>query len=82
MSFRLIRYHIFLIKSRPFFQIIKYNIQQMDALSKAPYTSEFLDTILGTNVGGALNMAVVELLTGNTDAAGIVQAMTDAAAKG
>ncbi|WP_407317193.1 hypothetical protein UQW22_11925 [Isoptericola halotolerans] len=34
------------------------------------------------HVGTALNQAVVELLAGNTDAAGLVQAITDAAAKG
>ncbi|WP_353082646.1 ABC transporter substrate-binding protein [Tessaracoccus lapidicaptus] len=60
----------------------EYNIQQLDAIAEATYVSDFLDTLLGQNVGNALNIAVVELLAGNTDAEGVVKAMSDAAAKG
>ncbi|MFV2143430.1 ABC transporter substrate-binding protein [Isoptericola sp. G70] len=59
-----------------------YNIQMMEALNNATYVSDWLDTNYGQNVGTALNQAVVELLAGNTDAEGLVQAITDAAAKG
>jgi raffinose/stachyose/melibiose transport system substrate-binding protein len=59
----------------------KYNQQQMDALAEASFVTDFLDTTIGSAVGGALNQAVVELLAGNIDGAGIVKAMDDAAAK-
>ncbi len=36
---------------------------------------------LGPNVGNALNVGVVNLLAGQSDAAGIVKAVSDAAAK-
>ncbi len=60
----------------------EYNKQQLEAIAEATYVSDFLDTLLGQNVGNALNQAVVELLAGNIDAAGVVKAMEDAAAKG
>ena len=59
-----------------------YNIQMMEALDNATYVSDWLDTNYGQNVGTALNQAVVELLAGNTDAEGLVQAIADAAARG
>jgi raffinose/stachyose/melibiose transport system substrate-binding protein len=56
-----------------------YNIEMMDALSKATYVSDWLDTNYGQAVGTALNQAVVDLLAGKSDPAGIVKAITDAA---
>ena len=40
------------------------------AYNKAPYVSQWLDTILGQNVGNALNVAVVDMLAGKSDAQG------------
>lgn len=52
------------------------------AYNKAPYVSQWLDTVYGQNVGNALNVAVVNMLAGKSDAAGIVAATNDAAKKG
>ena len=41
----------------------------------------WLDTLFGQNVGNALNVAVVNLLAGQGDAADIVTAVNDAANK-
>ncbi|WP_092541751.1 ABC transporter substrate-binding protein [Actinoplanes derwentensis] len=54
----------------------------LDAYNKAPYVSQWLDTVYGQNVGNALNVGVVNLLAGKGDVAGIIQAVTDAAKKG
>jgi len=54
----------------------------MEAYNSAPYVSQWLDTLYGQNVGNALNVGVVNLLAGNGDAAGIIKAANDAAAKG
>jgi len=54
----------------------------LDAYNKAPYVVQWLDTTYGQNVGNALNVGVVDMLAGKGDAAGIVQAANDAAAKG
>lgn len=54
----------------------------LEAYSEAPYVSVWLDTLYGQNVGNALNGAVVDLLAGNTDPEGVVQAVNDAAARG
>ncbi|MBB2947049.1 raffinose/stachyose/melibiose transport system substrate-binding protein [Actinoplanes lutulentus] len=54
----------------------------LDAYNKAPYVSQWLDTIYGQNVGNALNVGVVNLLAGKGDVAGIIQAVNDAAKKG
>jgi raffinose/stachyose/melibiose transport system substrate-binding protein len=48
----------------------------------APFVSQWLDTLYGQNVGNALNVAVVNMLAGKSDAAGIVSATNDAAKKG
>ncbi len=48
----------------------------------APYVSVWLDTLLGQNVGNALNVGVVDLLAGKGDAQGIVDAVEDAIKKG
>src|SRR3712207_5549578 len=54
----------------------------LDAYNKAPYVSQWLDTVYGQNVGNALNIGVVNLLAGKGDVAGIIKAANDAAAKG
>ncbi len=54
----------------------------MDAYNSAPYVSVWLDTLYGQNVGNALNVGVVDLLAGKGDAAGIIKAANNAAAKG
>jgi raffinose/stachyose/melibiose transport system substrate-binding protein len=54
----------------------------LDAYNKAPYVSQWLDTLYGQNVGNALNVGVVNLLAGKGDVAGIVTAVNDAAKKG
>ena len=57
-------------------------IEVKNALNKAAYTMQFLDTQYGQNVGNALNAAVVNLLAGKGTPAGIVSATSEAAAKG
>jgi ABC-type glycerol-3-phosphate transport system substrate-binding protein len=52
------------------------------AYNAAPYVMVWLDTQFGQNIGNALNTGVVNMLAGKGDSAGIVKAMTDAAAKG
>ncbi|QGQ18157.1 extracellular solute-binding protein [Cellulomonas sp. JZ18] len=51
------------------------------AYNAAPYVSQWLDTVYGQNVGNALNVGVVDMLAGKRDAAGIVEAVNDAAAR-
>ncbi|WP_314427816.1 extracellular solute-binding protein [uncultured Microbacterium sp.] len=51
------------------------------AYNDAPYATQWLDTVYGQNVGNALNVAVVDLLAGNSDAEQLVKAVQDAAAK-
>jgi raffinose/stachyose/melibiose transport system substrate-binding protein len=58
------------------------SVSALQALNKAGYTMQFLDTQYGQNVGNALNAAVVNLLAGKGTSAGIVSAATEAAAKG
>jgi raffinose/stachyose/melibiose transport system substrate-binding protein len=57
-------------------------VEVKNALNKAGYTMQFLDTQYGQNVGNALNAAVVNLLAGKGTPAGIVSATSEAAAKG
>jgi raffinose/stachyose/melibiose transport system substrate-binding protein len=54
----------------------------LDAYNKAPYVSQWLDTVYGQNVGNALNIGVVNMLAGKGDVAGIIKAVNDAAKKG
>ncbi len=54
----------------------------LDAYNKAPYVSQWLDTLYGQSVGNALNVGVVNLLAGKGDVAGIIKAVNDAAKKG
>ncbi len=56
-----------------------YDKQMIESLNEATYVSDFLDTNYGQKVGTVLNQAVVELLTGATDPAGLVAAITEAA---
>ena len=52
------------------------------AYNKAPFVSQWLDTVYGQNVGNALNTAVVNLLAGKGDPQGLVDAVKNAAKKG
>ncbi|MGN6445080.1 ABC transporter substrate-binding protein [Amnibacterium sp.] len=52
------------------------------AYNKAPFVSQWLDTVYGQNVGNALNVSVVNLLAGKSNAAGIVSTVDQAAKKG
>ena len=62
--------------SEPYLQSV------LEAWNAAPYASQWLDTVYGQNVGNALNVAVVDMLAGTRDAAGIVDAVKEAAARG
>lgn len=57
-------------------------IDVVNAYEKAGFVSLWLDTILGQNVGNALNTGVVDMLAGKTDPAGIIAAVETAVAKG
>lgn len=52
------------------------------AYNEAPYVVTWLDTLLGQNVGNALNAGVVEMLAGGGTPEGILEAVSNAAAKG
>lgn len=54
----------------------------LKAYNAAPYVSQWLDTVLGQNVGNALNVAVVDMLAGKSDPKQLIQAANDAAKKG
>ncbi|WP_417563888.1 ABC transporter substrate-binding protein [Microbacterium sp.] len=54
----------------------------IEAYNKAPYVSQYLDTLYGQNVGNALNVAVVNLLAGKGTVADIITSVNQAAAKG
>ncbi|MGO3033338.1 MAG: ABC transporter substrate-binding protein [Microbacterium gubbeenense] len=54
----------------------------MEAYNDAAYVVLYLDTLLGQNVGNALNTAVVELLAGDGTPQSIIDTVTDAAARG
>lgn len=59
-----------------------YLQEVLAAYNKAPFVSQWLDTVLGQNVGNALNVAVVDLLAGKSDPKQMIQSVTDAAKKG
>lgn len=59
-----------------------YLQQILQAYNAAPYVSQWLDTVYGLNVGNALNVAVVDLLAGNSGPDQLVEAVNTAAAKG
>ena len=44
--------------------------------------SQWLDTVLGQNVGNALNVAVVDMLAGKSDPEAFIASVQQAAAKG
>ncbi|MFG6402171.1 MULTISPECIES: ABC transporter substrate-binding protein [unclassified Microbacterium] len=52
------------------------------AYNDAPFASQWLDTVYGLNVGNALNVAVVDLLAGQSGPQDLVDAVNAAAAKG
>ncbi|MBT2501283.1 ABC transporter substrate-binding protein [Curtobacterium sp. ISL-83] len=52
------------------------------AYNKAPFVSNYLDTVYGQNVGNALNTSVVNLLAGKGSVSDIVSTVNQAAAKG
>lgn len=59
-----------------------YLQQVLAAYNKAPFVSQWLDTVLGQNVGNALNVAVVDLLAGKSSPEQMMQSVADAAKKG
>ena len=54
----------------------------LKSYNAAPFVSQWLDTVLGQNVGNALNVAVVDMLAGKSDPKQLIQAANDAAKKG
>ena len=53
----------------------------LEANNKAPYIAVWLDTLLGQNVGNALNIGVVDMLAGKSGPDGILKAVQAAADK-
>lgn len=53
----------------------------LETYNAAPYATQWLDTVYGQNVGNALNVAVVTMLSGQGTPEDIVKAVEDAAAK-
>lgn len=58
-----------------------YLKQILEAYNAAPYVSQWLDTVYGSNVGNAMNAGVVEMLAGNGSPQGIIDAVNSAADK-
>ncbi|HEY0258680.1 MAG TPA: extracellular solute-binding protein [Lacisediminihabitans sp.] len=54
----------------------------LTAYNKAPFVSQYLDTLYGQNIGNALNTGVVDLLAGKGSVDGIIKSVNEAAAKG
>lgn len=52
------------------------------AYNEAPFVSQWLDTVLGQNVGNALNVAVVDMLAGNSTPDTFIQTVNTAGAQG
>jgi raffinose/stachyose/melibiose transport system substrate-binding protein len=59
-----------------------FNKSALAAYNKAPFVSQYLDTLYGQNVGNALNSGVVNLLAGQGSVADILTTVNQAAAKG
>ncbi len=59
-----------------------YLIGILEAYNEAPFISQWLDTVLGQNVGNALNVAVVDMLAGNSDPETFIQTVNTAGAQG
>lgn len=57
-------------------------IDILNAYNDADYVSVWLDTLLGQNVGNALNIGVVDMLAGQGTAQGILDSVQSAAARG
>ncbi|WP_433673976.1 ABC transporter substrate-binding protein [Microbacterium gorillae] len=52
------------------------------AYNEAPFVTQWLDTVLGQNVGNALNVAVVDLLAGKSSPDQMIESVASAAKKG
>jgi raffinose/stachyose/melibiose transport system substrate-binding protein len=59
-----------------------YLQQVLEAYNSAPFVSQWLDTVLGQNVGNALNVAVVDMLAGNSSPDQLIEAVNAAGAQG
>jgi len=59
-----------------------YLQQILEAYNNAPFVSQWLDTVLGQNVGNALNVAVVDMLAGNSSPEQFVETVQTAGAQG
>jgi raffinose/stachyose/melibiose transport system substrate-binding protein len=59
-----------------------YLKQILEAYNSAPFVSQWLDTVLGQNVGNALNVAVVDLLAGNSSPDELIKTVNAAGAQG
>ncbi|MDT3345611.1 extracellular solute-binding protein [Microbacterium sp. KSW2-22] len=59
-----------------------YLQQILEAYNSAPFVSQWLDTVLGQNVGNALNVAVVDMLAGGSDPQKFIAAVNAAGAQG
>ncbi|QEW02001.1 ABC transporter substrate-binding protein [Microbacterium lushaniae] len=59
-----------------------YLIGILEAYNEAPFVSQWLDTVLGQNVGNALNVAVVDMLAGNSSPEQFIQTVNTAGAQG
>jgi raffinose/stachyose/melibiose transport system substrate-binding protein len=59
-----------------------YLQQILEAYNSAPFVSQWLDTVLGQNVGNALNVAVVDMLAGNSSPERLIEAVNAAGAQG
>jgi raffinose/stachyose/melibiose transport system substrate-binding protein len=54
----------------------------LEAYNGAPFVSQWLDTVLGQNVGNALNVAVVDMLAGNSTPERFIETVNTAGAQG
>ncbi|WP_439592057.1 ABC transporter substrate-binding protein [Microbacterium sp.] len=59
----------------------EYLQEVLAAYNAAPFVSQWLDTVLGQNIGNALNVAVVDMLAGKSDPEQFIQTVNDAAKK-
>jgi len=59
-----------------------YLKQILEAFNAAPFVSQWLDTVLGQNVGNALNVAVVSMLAGQSTPQQMIDEANAAGAKG
>ncbi len=58
-----------------------YLVSVMEAFNKAPFVSQWLDTVYGQNVGNALNAAVVNMLAGKGTPQDVISSVNAAAKK-